>query len=198
MTKENYTHLTLVVDRSGSMTSIVKDAQGGIDTLLNEQYALDLPFTLTLVQFDGFIETVASMASERPEYVLSPRGSTALFDAVGRAITETGESLRKLPEDERPSTVLFVVVTDGYENASHEFTGDDIKNLIDHQRDTYNWQFQFIGAGESAFQGKALGFDTTTYNPHNTGGTYAAASASITRSRTTGEALASAMPSEVN
>lgn len=187
MTKQDYTHLTLVVDRSGSMTSVLSDAQSGIDTLLDEQFAIDLPFTLSLVEFDTEISNVATMTKSRPNYKLSPRGFTALFDAIGKAITETGARLRALPEDERPGTVLFVIVTDGYENASREYNGDSIKKMVAEQREKYNWQFQFIGADESALQGQALGFNTTSYDPTTSSGVlYASASASLTNTRTTG------------
>lgn len=187
MTKENYTHLTLVVDRSGSMTSVLTDAQSGIDTLLEEQFALDLPFTLSLIEFDTEISNVATMTKSRPEYKLKPRGFTALFDAIGKGITQTGAHLRALPEDERPGTVLFVIVTDGYENASREYSGNAIKKLVEEQREKYNWQFQFIGADESALQGQALGFNTTSYDPTTSSGVlYASASASLTNTRSTG------------
>lgn len=189
MTKENYTHLTLVVDRSGSMHATRADAQGGIDTLLNEQFALDLPFTLTLVEFDGAIDTVVAMTPERPSYTLVPRGSTALYDAMGQAIVKTGADLFALEEDERPNNVIFVVVTDGGENASREYDFQSLQALIEQQKSIYNWTFQFIGADVSARQGTSLGINTTQYD--NTGvGTravYTSASSSLTTSRLTGE-----------
>ena len=80
-----------------------------------------------------------------------PRGSTALLDAVGRAINETGERLTKMPEADRPGLVIFVIVTDGEENASHEFSKARVKKMIQRQQTKYNWQFTFLGAEQDAF-----------------------------------------------
>lgn len=160
---QNYTHITLVVDRSGSMTGLRDDAQGGINTLLNDQFDLEGKLTVTLVEFDDKIDTVQRLTGEKFQYILSPRGSTALFDAVGREISQTGNDLASLPESERPAKVLFVVVTDGQENASSEYTAESIKDMVQHQEDAYNWQFQFIGADQSAWQGQSLGMSTYSY-----------------------------------
>jgi hypothetical protein len=92
------------------------------------------------------------------KYKLVPRGSTALLDAVGRAINETGERLAKMPEAERPGLVVFVVMTDGPENSSREFTKSHIKQMIEHQQSVYKWQFTFLGANQDAFaEGGAMG-----------------------------------------
>ena len=80
-----------------------------------------------------------------------PRGSTALLDAVGRAINETGDRLAKTPEQDRPGLVVFVIVTDGQENSSKEFSKARIKEMIDEQQKKYNWQFTFLGANQDAF-----------------------------------------------
>ena len=89
---------------------------------------------------------------------LVPRGSTALLDAVGRAINETGERLAKMNEEDRPGLVVFVVMTDGEENSSQEFSKDQIKQMITHQQDTYGWHFTFLGANQDAFaEAGALG-----------------------------------------
>lgn len=161
--REDYTHITLVVDRSGSMTSVQEDAQGGINSLLEEQFALDGKLTVTLVEFDDKFDTVKRMATEDFSYELRPRGMTALLDAVGREIIKTGEDLAKLKEKDRPSRVLFVVVTDGHENSSHEYTVERVKELTDNQKSKYNWQFQFIGADQAAWAGQSLGMNTTQY-----------------------------------
>lgn len=163
MTDSKYTHLTLVVDRSGSMTSIKDDAQGGIEELLREQFAEEGKLTVTLVEFDDVAQDVARLADAKFDYVLSPRGSTALLDTVGREITRTGEDLAKMPEAKRPGRVLFVVVTDGQENASREFTLEGLRSAINRQRLSFNWTFQFIGAGEDAWQGEGLGMKSTSF-----------------------------------
>jgi hypothetical protein len=76
---------------------------------------------------------------------------TALLDAVGRAIGDTGLRLHRMPENERPGLVLFVIITDGLENSSHEFNCDQIKQMIEHQKQVYSWQFTFLGANQDAF-----------------------------------------------
>ena len=163
MTKPNYTHLTLVVDRSGSMESIRDDAQGGINTLLTEQFAEDGELTVTLVEFDTTIDTVVRMTDTAPTYTLVPRGSTALLDAVGGEIVRTGENLTALSDEQKPEQVLFVVVTDGHENASVEYQLEAVRNLITQQRDQYNWAFQFLGAAETAWQGREMGMDSSAF-----------------------------------
>lgn len=157
MTNPDYTHLVLVVDRSGSMSSVQEEAQSGLTALLKEQFALPGRLTVTLAQFDTDFDTVVRMSDQPFEYVLEPRGMTALLDAVGMEIHRTGEDLGALPEHDRPSKVLFVVVTDGEENSSHEFTLERVREMVEHQRDVYSWAFQFIGADASAWQGHQLG-----------------------------------------
>ena len=90
-----------------------------------------------------------------PEYRLEPRGWTALLDALGRAIVETGERLEKMREEDRPGLVVCVIVTDGHENSSREFTLEQIKSMIEHQHDVYKWQFNFLGADAAAFDDAA-------------------------------------------
>lgn len=159
----NYTHISLVVDRSGSMTDVRDDAQKGIDALLTDQFGLDGKLTVTLTQFDDKIDTVKRLAKKIFKYQLQPRGWTALLDAVGREIVQTGEDLAALPEAKRPAKVLFVVVTDGYENASQEYTTQTIKALVETQKDIYGWEFQFIGADQAAWAGASLGMASTQY-----------------------------------
>ena len=182
MTKKDYTHLTLVIDRSGSMEAMKEEAQGGINTLLTEQFALPGKLTVTLVEFDDHIDTVARLAKKTIDYSLVPRGMTALFDAVGSEIVKTGADLDKMKEDARPEKVLFVIVTDGEENQSKEYTFEKVKELIAHQKDAYNWSFQFLGAGEAAWQGQSLGMGSSSYNGQDIGGNtrlYGALSASM-------------------
>lgn len=157
MTNPDYTHLVLVVDRSGSMSSVQEEAQSGLTALLKEQFALPGRLTVTLTEFDTEFNTVVRMSEEPFDYVLEPRGMTALLDAVGMEINTTGSDLGALSEDERPGRILFVVVTDGEENSSHEFTLEKVREMVEHQRDVYSWSFQFIGADASAWQGHQLG-----------------------------------------
>jgi len=152
----------MVIDRSGSMESIRADAEGGINTFIQSQQKGAGEALFTLVQFDTEYEFVhrGVAIGEVPRYSLVPRGSTALLDAVGRAINETGSRLAALPEPERPGLVVFVIVTDGHENSSKEFTRDKIRQMIEHQQSVYQWQFTFLAANQDAFaEGATLGID---------------------------------------
>jgi len=159
MTDPNYAHVILIVDRSGSMADIRADAEGGVNTFLREQAALPGRMTVTVVQFDHEVETVVSMVpvADVPPYQMRPRGWTALYDAVGYAITDTGERLAALPEDQRPGKVLVAIVTDGKENKSQDWTLERVRAAIAHQRDAYGWVFSFQGAEDSAWQGREMG-----------------------------------------
>lgn len=152
--------ITLVVDRSGSMQSIREDAEGGVNSFITGQVKQPGEARLTLVQFDTEYEFVhrGVPVGQVPPYQLVPRGSTALLDAVGRAINETGARLAAMNEADRPGLVVFVVVTDGQENSSREFTRAAIREMIEHQQTHYSWQFTFLGANQDAFaEGAALG-----------------------------------------
>lgn len=149
---QGYTHITAVLDRSGSMQSTKLDAEGGFNTFLQEQRALPGKATISLVQFDTVFEPVYEMRpiAEAPPLVLEPRGYTALLDAIGRAINGLGAQLSTLSEECRPEKVIVVIITDGGENASKEFHSDQILKMIAHQRDVYKWEFVFIGANQDA------------------------------------------------
>ncbi len=160
--KLDLTDITLVVDRSGSMQDIRSDAQGGVNAFIENQAKEPGEALLTLVQFDTdyeFLHKGVPMA-DVPKYELVPRGATALLDAVGRAINETGERLSKMNEADRPGLVVFVVMTDGLENSSQEFSKPRIKEMIQHQQKMYGWQFTFLGADQDAFaEASAMGMD---------------------------------------
>ena len=167
--KTDYTDITLVVDRSGSMESMKEDAQGGINTFISEQATKPGECLVTLVQFDGEYEPVWSgvRAADCPRYELVPRGNTALLDAVGRTIDATGARLAALPEEERPGLVIFVITTDGMENASRTYTRERVREMIAHQQNVYKWQFTFLAASADAFdEGNQLGFDENSLAAH--------------------------------
>lgn len=200
MTNSNYTHLALVVDRSGSMADIKDDAQGGINTLIAEQFAEEGQLTVTLSEFDDHFEDVVRMSGKPFAYKLSPRGSTALLDAVGKEITRTAQELDALPKALRPSKVLFVVVTDGQENSSNEFTLKAVKASIETQRKDHGWTFQFIGAEEAALQGREMGMNSASFNRTDKGprGAYKTMNDSMkTYRKQPGHGVGFAMPEEI-
>lgn len=178
MTKPNSTEIIFVVDRSGSMAAIADDMRGGFDTFIAKQKETPGECKVTLTQFDDHYDVVYSARpiNEVTSLLLEPRGSTALLDAIGRTINDTGARLKKLRESERPSQVLFVIITDGHENASREYNRQRIFDMITHQRDKYNWEFIFLGANQDAIAvGQSLGVSVTnsvTYDA-NAGGSKA-------------------------
>lgn len=187
--RTDLTDITLVVDRSGSMEEIKEDAQGGVNAFISRQAQEPGEALFTLVQFDTEYEFVHKGVpiSEVAEYELVPRGMTALLDAVGRAINETGRRLAAMPEQERPGLVIFVIVTDGHENSSHEFSKARIKAMIERQQDVYNWHFTFLGADQDAFDEAAqMGIHTdgvAMFAACQMAGTYDATASKVARMR---------------
>lgn len=156
MTKPNTAHIAVVLDRSGSMSSVLDATIEGFNAFLSKQKETAGEATMTLVQFDDKYEVNYENRPLKDVPLLSretfiPRGWTALLDAVGKTINSVGEQLRKLPESERPEKVIVVIQTDGQENKSSEFTASQIQKMIAHQREKYDWQFVFLGANIDAF-----------------------------------------------
>jgi uncharacterized protein YegL len=185
--KFGYTHITLVVDRSGSMHHTRTDAEGGIKTFVDEQKAQPGECSFTLFDFDDTVESRfgPDKIANLPAYSLVPRGSTALYDAMGKAIVATGEFLKALPEEDRPEHVVFVTVTDGQENASREYTHPQIKAMVEKQESDYRWQFVFLASNiDAAKTGALLGNrNTTQYDAGSTQDVYYVTSASVSNLR---------------
>jgi hypothetical protein len=160
MTRADRTHLYFLLDRSGSMQSIKTDTEGGFSAFVAEQRAAAGECRVTLAQFDNDYEVVYAdkPIAEVPPLTLAPRGSTALLDAIGRLITEAGSALGALPEAERPGTVVVAIMTDGQENASHEWDRPAVKALVQQQSADYDWQFLYMGADQDAIEvGESMG-----------------------------------------
>lgn len=160
--KKDLTDITLVLDRSGSMASVQDDTVGGLRSFVEQQAKEDGEAKFTLVQFDTKYEVVRAGVKLTKDVLegweFLPRGSTALLDAVGRAINETGKRLKEMDEKDRPEKVIFVILTDGQENSSKEFKKEQIKQMIEHQSQTYKWNFVFLGANQDSFaEAGALG-----------------------------------------
>lgn len=153
--KKGYTDIIVVMDRSGSMGAIVNDTIGGFNTFLKEQKELKGEATLTLVQFDTDYQVVCdnlplSEVKDLTSTTFVPRGNTALYDAVCKAINSVGGRYSNTFEDARPEKIVFVIITDGEENSSKEFTYEQMKEKIQHQTEKYGWQFVFLAANQDA------------------------------------------------
>ena len=153
--KNGYSDITVVLDRSGSMACLVDEVIGAFNTFVDEQQQVAGQASFSLVQFDDRYEVYLDAVDlakvgrlDRTTYV--PRGMTALYDAVGRAIVATGTRLAALDEGERPDKVVFLIQTDGEENASHEYDAATLQAMIRHQQDKYAWEFVFLGANIDA------------------------------------------------
>ena len=151
--KDDYTHISVILDRTGSMESIRDDTIGGFNAFLKAQKALPGAATLTLVQFDTqdpyeVVHRIMPIADvpelTRETYV--PRASTPLLDAMGRGINDLEQCLAEMKEDDRPGRVMLVVVTDGQENSSKEFRKDQIIKMIAEKKEKSGWQFVFLSA----------------------------------------------------
>jgi uncharacterized protein YegL len=161
MTQQDYTEIQLVVDRSGSMSSIKTDMEGGIAEFVKAQAEQPGTCKISLTQFDDYSEQVRTLvaAGDWEPYTLVPRNMTALYDAIGTTIASTGQRLAALEEDQRPGHVIVVIVTDGLENRSREYGQSQINEMITHQREKYGWEFVFLGANQDAITtGVSLGF----------------------------------------
>ncbi|ASZ74957.1 hypothetical protein FDI69_gp229 [Rhodococcus phage Trina] len=166
MTNPDLTLVGIVVDRSGSMSDIKKDMEGGIASILEQQKTLPGDTIVTLAEFDNHYNLVYGITplAEIKPYSLEPRGVTALNDATAKFIIETGEALDKLPESERPGTVIIQIITDGMENASREWETSAVKNLIAKQKEKYGWEFIFMGSDlttEKSARGYGIGAERT-------------------------------------
>ena len=167
MTDANLTEVVCVIDRSGSMHSVVDDAIGAFNQMLEDQKRLSGYANMTIALFDDCYDIIADNVPVRDVAPLNratyvPRGLTALLDAIGRTIDNVGRRLAQTREDYRPGKVLFVVLTDGHENASHRYTKDKIREMIGHQETKYKWKFLYLSADINAFSdAQTYGFGTS-------------------------------------
>lgn len=145
------TELVFVLDRSGSMTGMEHAVIDGFNQLVDKQRREPGRALVSVELFDDRFDVVydrANLDRVRPltEREYYTRGSTALLDAVGRAIRHIARKQREASPEERPGHTLFVINTDGYENASEEFSRDQIRRMVREEEDKYGWEFLFLGA----------------------------------------------------
>jgi electron transfer flavoprotein alpha subunit len=170
----DWTHIAVVLDRSGSMSGIKRQTADSLDEFINKQKDVGGNASVTLAQFDDQYDIVWKDKDLSETTSVSrfyrPRGLTALLDAIGKTINSVGASLAAKPDDEKPDKVIFVILTDGLENASKEYTREKIFDMIRHQEEKYGWEFVFLGANQDAIgvgmelgikMGSAATYDTT-------------------------------------
>ena len=148
------THITFVLDSSGSMHTIADDTRGGFNAFLDDQRDEAGTATVTLYDFDTTVDKVyegypIADAPELDDTNYTPGGRTALHDAITRAVDETAESIAVVDPAERPDKVIVVVLTDGKENAS-ETPQDAVRGRVEHRQAADGWEFLFIGANQNA------------------------------------------------
>ena len=171
----NLTEIVFIIDRSGSMGGLETDTIGGYNAFLDKQRQLEGKTTVTTVLFDDRYELLwngvdaTKVKLTNKEYYV--RGSTALLDAVGKTILDVGYRLSSIQDKERPAKVIFVIITDGMENSSREFTYSKVRELIRHQKEKYNWEFVFLGANIDAVrEADNIGiYEDNAYNFEATG-----------------------------
>ena len=148
--KTGLVEIISILDRSGSMAGLEKDTVGGYNSFIAAQAKLPGDLKVTTILFDDKYELLYSgvKANEAMlnESNYTTRGSTALLDAVGKTILDIGARLANTKEEDRAEKIIFVITTDGQENASKEFNHVKIKEMITHQREVYKWEFIFFGA----------------------------------------------------
>ena len=153
--KKNLTEIVFILDRSGSMAGLEKDTIGGFNSMIERQKAQGGEAIISTVLFDNAAEVIHDRVSltkiepmtEKQYFV---RGCTALLDAIGGAIHHIGNVHKYAREEDRPEHTLFVITTDGMENASRKYSSDRVKQMIERQKTKYNWEFLFLGANMDA------------------------------------------------
>ena len=146
--KDNYIHVCFIIDSSSSMSNMVSDVTAGFDKIIKEQKENDKgQCSISLFTFGSNVEEkfVGKDVKEVDNLDYNPMGLTAMNDGIGTAIDKVGAWLRDMKEEDRPSKVLVVIMTDGEENNSREYSLEKVKQMIDLQTNTYNWTFTFVG-----------------------------------------------------
>lgn len=163
--KKGLTELVFILDQSGSMYNLVDDTVGGFNTMIEKQKGIEGEANVSLILFNNIVKMVYdNVPLEKIEPLTTetyfPGGSTALYDAIGGTVSNVGRRLSNTKEEERPEKVIVVVTTDGYENASKEYTSTKISDMIKHQREKYSWEFIFLGADlDTVEKASQLGFN---------------------------------------
>lgn len=155
--RKNLTELVFILDRSGSMCGLEADTIGGFNAMIEKQKKADGEAFISTVLFDNFSEVIHDRADIRNVKLMTAddytvRGCTALLDAVGGAIHHIGNVHKYARDEDVPEHTLFVITTDGMENASRRYSAEEVKKMIERQKEKYGWEFLFLGANMDAVE----------------------------------------------
>lgn len=169
--KDNLIHLCFVIDESGSMYGSTNDVIGGFNNLIEEQRKVkDGECLVSVYRFASQVqkEFIGKPLSEVEGLQYNPGGGTAMNDGIGMAIHEIGVWLNDMDESERPSKNMIIIMTDGEENMSCEYSLEQVKEMIKHQEEKYNWSFVYMGSDVSSLDdAKALGISLSSISSKN-------------------------------
>lgn len=163
--KKNLTEVVFILDRSGSMHGLERDTIGGYNSMLEKQRMVEGEAYVTTVLFDDEVETICDRApikdvKDMTDREYFTRGCTALLDAVGGTIRHIGNIHKYACDEDVPEKTLFIITTDGMENASRKYSYDKVKNMIERQKEKYGWEFLFLGANiDAAEMGARIGIE---------------------------------------
>ena len=155
--KKNSTELVFILDKSGSMAGLENDTIGGFNSMLEKQRKVDGECRITTVLFDNRYELLHDRIDIRAVSPMTDReyqvgGSTALLDAIGQTVHKLAAVQKNTAEEYRAEHVMFVIITDGEENSSREYSAQKVKTMIEEEREKYGWEFVFLGANIDAVE----------------------------------------------
>lgn len=196
--QNNVTEMVFILDRSGSMAGLESDTIGGFNSLIEKQKKLDGKAYVSTVLFDNLTEVIhdrVEIQNIKPmtEEQYFVRGCTALIDAIGGAIHHIANIHKYARPEDVPSHTVFVIITDGAENASRHYTSDRVKAMIEKEKEQYGWEFMFIGANIDAVEtAREYGIDESravNYNADTVGTSivYEAVESAVNSSRFSNE-----------
>ena len=155
--KKNLTEMVFILDKSGSMAGLEKDTIGGFNGMIDRQKKEDGEALVSTVLFSNESTVIHDRVDIRKVEPMTDRqyyvgGCTALIDAIGQAIHHIGNVHKYAREEDVPEHTVFVITTDGMENASHRYSSDEVKRMVNRQKEKYGWEFLFLGANIDAVE----------------------------------------------
>jgi len=155
--KKNLTEMVFILDKSGSMAGLEADTVGGFNSMIERQKQEEGEALVSTVLFNGSSTVIHDRVDLKDIEPLTGKqyfvgGCTALIDALGGAIHHIGSVHKYAREEDRPEHTVFVITTDGMENASHRYSSDEVKRMVNRQKEKYGWEFLFLGANIDAVE----------------------------------------------